>query len=97
MHAAHVPPSGPVKPTLHLQSIAASLPLTDNEWEGHIEQGSPPLSFLNVPAPHAEQFPTLGPDVKPALHLQSLAALLALGESELSGHAAHAADPFTSL
>ena len=59
-HAEHIPPSGPVKPLLHVQLLSDMLPETDDEFEGHEVQGAAPDTALNVPALQAEQFTPTG-------------------------------------
>ena len=36
----HVPPSGPDDPLLHVQSLRASLPDGDDDWEGQFEHAN---------------------------------------------------------
>jgi hypothetical protein len=43
---------------------------------------------LYVPATQAVHVPPLGPE-KPALHVQAVITVLALGELEFAGHAVH--------
>ena len=56
-HAVHASPSSPVYPGLHTQSVAALLPLSEDEFSGH---NSHALSHVAaavveyVPAPHAK-------------------------------------------
>jgi hypothetical protein len=38
MHAVHVPPFGPVKPTLHVQAASAELEIGELELVGHARQ-----------------------------------------------------------
>ena len=63
-HLEHAPPSGPLKPLLHLQSLAEPLPKGELDPEGQLEQ------VLDVVAPEAvEYFPdghsmhSVAPDV----------------------------------
>ena len=69
-HAVHSPPSGPVYPVLHLQSVKALLPAGELEPVGQSEHCALPVMSLYVPSTHAVQsLPLLS--VYPALHLQS--------------------------
>lgn len=60
-HATHGPPSGPVKPGLHLQSVRWPEPASAWEWAGQFWH-SPSASFLKVPARHAPQGPPSAPE-----------------------------------
>ena len=60
LQAEQIPPSGPVKPLLHVQLLSDMLPETDDEFEGHEVQGAAPDTALNVPALQAEQFTPTG-------------------------------------
>ena len=42
-HAVHSPPSGPVYPALHLQSVNVSLPAVELEFAGHAPTAPAPL------------------------------------------------------
>ena len=95
-HAAHGPPSGPVYPALHIQSIPASLPTALMEFAGQFTHAALPVSTLNFPATHAVHAPPSAP-VKPAAHLQFVKASLPGGESEPAGHLAHASEPLFCL
>ena len=60
LQAEHIPPSGPVKPLLHVQLLSEMLPETDDELEGQLVQEAAPDTALNVPASQAEQFTPTG-------------------------------------
>ena len=120
----HTPPSTPVNPILHLQSVYVILdsfdaaftshdthitfmsvsvdcgccmkvftgqviqsfrfvfPARDVLLKGQFVQSADPISVLYVPTEHCIQVPPSGP-VYPALHWQSVRALLPVGECEL--------------
>ena len=105
-HAKHAPPSGPVYPVLHWQSVSAVL-ASDAVDESlgqlvhtvaaavsmyvpakQLSHGSGPTASLKVPAAHSWHVPPSGP-VYPALHWQSVSAVLASPEIVLSGQASH--------
>ena len=52
-HAVHGPPSAPVYPAAHLQSVERLLPLEDCEFAGHAVQLAAPVLALYLPATHA--------------------------------------------
>jgi hypothetical protein len=81
-HAIHGPPSGPVYPILHGQSL---VPGTESEFAGHTGQADEFRQFLNLPASHATHGPPSGP-VNPAEQKQMLSPGI---ETELCGHAEH--------
>ena len=49
-HAVHVPPFWPLYPLLHVQSLWASLPDGDDDWEGQFEH------VLDVVAPEVVEY-----------------------------------------
>ena len=40
-HASHAPPSGPVKPAMHLHSVTLALPSPETEFDGHAAHALP--------------------------------------------------------
>jgi len=54
VHAAQVPPSGPVKPALHVQLVMVMLSSGEFEFDGHVSQAAA-LAALYVAAPQPEQ------------------------------------------
>jgi len=97
-HAVHSPPSGPVCPALHLQSVRASLPVADVELDdGQAMHPALPAASLYVPATHAVHSPPSGP-VYPALHLQAVTLSFPAADVESDdGQAKHSALPAVSL
>ena len=79
------PPSGPLYPLLHVQSLRASLPDDDDDREGQLEQDAGPVEPLYLPAVQLAQDPPSGPD-KPALQVQDVSDVLPAGELEFVGH-----------
>jgi hypothetical protein len=79
------PPSGPLYPTLHGQSVE---PATEFECTGQSRQAELSATFLNFPAAHATQGPPLGP-VNAVAHKLQLA--LPCGDHFPSAHARHVA------
>jgi len=53
IHLVHSPPSGPVVPMSHLQSVCAELNGSDTESDGHVEHGDDPFTSLYFPASQA--------------------------------------------
>jgi hypothetical protein len=49
-HAVHVPPFGPVKPTLHVQAARAELEIGELELVGHARQAVAPTVVEYFPA-----------------------------------------------
>jgi hypothetical protein len=68
-HAVHVPPSGPLKPALHVQEVRVALAEGDELLVGHVSHVCAPEVLLYFPASHATHEPPLGP-VYPATHEQ---------------------------
>jgi len=81
-HPVQVPPSRPVHPRSHVQSIRSSLAAGESEFYGHAWHGSVLAPIFNT------QGPALGP-AEPALQMQSIASSLACGALEFSGHCWH--------
>ena len=67
-HARQGPPSCPVYPALHLQSVTSSLPICETVLLGHSEHAADPGPVLNLPSEHHSHGPPSGP-VEPAAHL----------------------------
>jgi len=82
-HGAHGPPSGPVKPVLHLQSFIKTPPSSEVMLPGHVSQAAGPGTSLNVPTAQAKQGAPFSA-VYPALHWQVVAPAALC---ELTGHA----------
>ena len=76
-------PAGEIELAGHDEHALA--PESDQEPARHSSHSSLPAAALCLPAAHAEHAPPLGP-VKPALHVQAMAAALPAGELELLGH-----------
>ena len=68
-----------------MQAVKAVLSTGELEFAGQLLQLASPLPALNVPATHWVHDPPSGPE-KPGLQVQSVAFLLAPGESELEEH-----------
>ncbi len=86
--AVHVPPLGPVNPTLHVQAATAKLAIGELELDGQLVHVALPVAVLYVPATQAVHEPP-GP-VYPALQsVEMHAVLLELPPTEvvLAGHA----------
>jgi hypothetical protein len=82
-HGVHGPPSGPVKPVMHLQALIEVLTATEVELPGHVSQAAGPGISLNVFAGQAKQGAPSAP-VYPALHWHVVAPAALC---ELTGHA----------
>ena len=105
-HGAQGPPSAPLCPAPHLQSVTRVLPLGELADSGQLEQApapgaeyfpagqvvhaAAPASGLYFPAAHGAQGPPSAP-LCPAWHLQSVARVLPLGELEACGQLTQAA------
>jgi len=64
-HSAHVPPSGPEDPALHVQSLSSLLPTAECDRSGqavHESKVVPPSLTEYVPAGHCKQAAGLGPE-----------------------------------
>ena len=64
-HATHAPPSGPVYPASHAQSVSLSLLESELECEGHAAQLPGPAVALYVPLKHLLHAPEVQLAVKP--------------------------------
>ena len=64
------------------------LPGAEIESDGQLSQVASPKPDLYVPAPHWEHVPPSVP-VNPALHLQAVITVLAIGDVEFAGHLKH--------
>jgi len=99
---AQGPPIGPVAPALQVQiklaaaesesmgqflHIVESLAARVSEYlpDPQSVQRTEPVAVLYVPGGHAAQDPPLAP-VKPAIHLQAVALVLPVAETEFSKH-----------
>lgn len=80
-HSVQSPPSGPVYPALHLQSVMESLPAVDQVWVGHEAHTS---AFSYVPPSHTTHAWPLLPEY-PGSQTQSVMAVLACGDCEPVG------------
>jgi hypothetical protein len=83
-------PKGEFEFAGHVKHVETWLAPTDAEYvpisqSGHV---SDPASALYFPAMHSEHVSPLRPD-EPALHMQSISSLLAVGALELSGQSRH--------
>jgi hypothetical protein len=100
-HAVHVPPFGPLKPALQIQSVSADFAVYEFEFAGQdrqvivLEYVAPvqsthtalPVEPLYLPGAHAVQVPPFTP-VKPALQVQSLIVVLPMiSDQEFTTHA----------
>jgi len=56
-----LPPSGPVKPMLHRQSVAASLAAALQEFSGQPLHAASPEADSNVPSGQGEHSPPFAP------------------------------------
>jgi hypothetical protein len=102
-HATHV--SAPAAPTVaeyvpamhatHAPAVVAPEPARYVP-AAHAAHAAEPAAALNVPAAHAAHAPPSAP-VKPAAHLQSVAASLPCALSAFAGQLAHAALPAPAL
>ena len=57
----HAPPSGPVYPAMHVQSVSWMLARGDEEFVGHCVQAWGPEAGLNEPIAHALHVAPSGP------------------------------------
>ena len=73
--------------------MTASLPAAEAVLAGHAEQTPVPVAALYVPAAHAEHATPSDDAVCPAMHKQSVSALLPAAELVLAGHAVMVAPP----
>ena len=78
-HGVQGPPSDPVVPASHLQSVTSRLPSKELEFDGHAEHATSPGTSLYLPVLHITQASPLGP-VNPATHLQSAEDVLLAGD-----------------
>ena len=62
VHLVQDPPSGPLDPRLHVQSLIISLPGGDDDREGQTAHVASPVLDLKVPAPHDVHVPPSGPE-----------------------------------
>jgi len=91
-HALQSPPSGPLYPALHLQSVVAVLSRGELEFSGQALQTAFPVAALYVPVAHCEHVFPLGP-VEPELQIQSISSSLATaGVLEFAGQFSHVSD-----
>ena len=96
-HAVHSPPSGPVYPAMHSQSVTLSLPAADvASDDGQSKHSALPAVSLYLPAGHAVHWSPSLP-VYPASHTQSVTLPLAAGDVEFDGQLEHSALPAVSL
>jgi hypothetical protein len=79
LHAAHVPPAGPLYPRLQIQSVTATLTGTEKLFDGQLTQAASPDAVLYFPASQAEHEPPFTP-VYPATQEQFVSVVLPLGE-----------------
>jgi hypothetical protein len=95
MQVVHGPdPSGPVKPTLHVQAATVELEIGEVRFTGHTWHPVDPTTLLYVPTAHGAQMVLLGP-VKPASHKHVVSALPPL--PEFAGQLVHACEPVVLL
>ena len=95
-HGAHTPPSGPVKPALHLQDKDEILPGGDVELGGQNKHVTAPGIGWYIVAGHIVHGPPFGPE-NPALHRQPNDHVLPAGDMESRGHDKHACGPIIAL
>ena len=96
-HAVHVPPEGPHQPALQVQLLTAVLCSGELDFAGQLLQLSAPNTFLYLPSPHGPHVvPPSAPD-QPALQVQFVILMLAIGESELAGQYWQRSDPAALL
>ena len=78
----------------HAWHVASSVAPAVSEYlpASQSVHSSLPVPALNLPATHSTHAPPSGP-VEPALQTHAIAAVLAVGEAELSGHASHEVEP----
>jgi hypothetical protein len=88
--ATHGPPSGPVYPTLHGQSL---VPGTESVFAGHATHSDEFRQFLYFPASQASHGPPSGP-VKPGAQTQIVSPGI---EVEPYGHPWHAVTDVAAL
>ena len=84
-------------PILHVQSVTASLPAAEMVLAGHAKQSPDPIAVLYVPASHATHATPSDCAVYPAMHTQSVSALLPGAETVLAGHAEQLPVPVAAL
>jgi len=93
--AVHGPdPSGPEKPTLHVQAARAELEIGELELVGHAWHPVEPTTLLYVPAAHDVHTPPSGP-LKPVSQGQTVRALPPV--PEFAGQLVHACEPLVLL
>ena len=97
-HAKQGPPSCPVYPALHLQSVTSSLPICETVLLGHSEHAADPGPVLNLPSEHQSHGPPSGP-VEPAAHLSEhdLSDVLPGGEVKPDEHDTQLESPLMLL
>jgi len=93
-HAAHVPPSAPVKPAEHWHG---ALPPAVSEFDGHVEHCPVPVPDLNDPGSHAVHAAPSDTPLYPAKHLQEFRASLPDAELVPAGQGVHCPTPMALL
>ena len=97
-HAVQATPSeAAVYPTTHLQSINSLLPDAELVHVGHVEHCPVPVAALYLPAEHALHATPSDVPLYPAMHLQSVNALLPNEELVPTGHVEHCRVPIAAL
>ena len=79
-----------------MQSVTLSLPVGDVEYRVQSRQAEDPMKSLYLSASQGTHSPPSGP-VYPALHTQSVSAVLTLGEMLLFGQSVQASEPGVGL
>jgi hypothetical protein len=80
-----------------MQSVTASLPVTELELAGHVSQINAPLPILYVPTLHTVHSTPSTEAVCPALQVQLVINGLPLSELVLAGQAVQFPTPVTTL